>query len=554
ARLTPWDGKCPSCGTAVATSTAGDGELEARETVRARLAEAALGEYEVVGELGRGGMGWVFLGRDRKLGRLAALKVLPSLDALRPASVERFRREAETAARLSHPNIVPVFGAGGDMATPYFAMAYVEGGSLAERIAKEGSLPVSEALRIAREVGSALAYAHRQGVVHRDVKPQNIMLEKEAGRALVTDFGIARAAAAERMTMSGMAIGTPGYMAPEQAAGASDVDGRADVYALGVVLFEMLTGKRLEAFEGGEWPISSASVRRSAQRTRPDLPSGLVDVVARAAAPRREDRWPSVEALLVALEPFVTPGAPPVAGRRRVWWYVAGAGVVVAAAIRLGALSPFRGGVRPVPVGVAASRTIAVMPFAGDTAAAGILQGFLVYQLHLLRTLNVVEKPVFAPAPGSHAASPAVLALARKAGASWILHGVIGPPGAVRELQVGVVKVQTGESEDLGHFTAADVGRAAADSVLLRLAGVQTGRDLGLAVGTVRAPISLDAVRAWRTAEDAFRRADYASAVAGYDSVIELDSNYALASYKRFLAVLQQEPTEDRIREALGAV
>jgi serine/threonine-protein kinase len=551
ARLTPWEGKCPSCGTPVSTSTAGDGEFEAREAVRARLAEAALGEYEVVGELGRGGMGWVFLGRDRKLGRLAALKVLPSLDALRPASVERFRREAETAARLSHPNIVPVYGAGGDMATPYFAMAYVEGGSLAERIAKEGSLPVSEALRIAREVGSALAYAHRQGIVHRDVKPQNIMLEREAGRALVTDFGIARAAAAERMTMSGMAIGTPGYMAPEQAAGASDVDGRADGYALGVVLFEMLTGKRLEAFEGGEWPISSASVRRSAQRTRPDLPSGLVDVVARAAAPRREDRWPSVEALLTALEPFVTPGAPPVAGRRRVWWYVAGAGVVVAAAIRLGALSPFQAARRQVPIGAAASRTIAVMRFGGDTAAASSLLDMLLFPG--FSPMLVADSRVFSPAVGDPA-SPEVRAKARKAGASWILHGYIRRAGAGFELQVSVVNVETGQPEELGRFTVAELGLAAADSVVLRLAGGRAGHDLGLATGTVRAPISLDAVRAWRSAEDAFRRADYAAAVAGYDSVIALDSNYALASYKRFLAVLQQEPTEDRIREALGAV
>lgn len=561
AALAPWDSACRVCGALLATAgrgakvTASEADAaEALEAVRARLAEAAGREYEITGELGRGGMGWVFLGRDRRLGRLAALKVLPPLDALRAASVERFRREAETAARLSHPNIVPIFGAGGDAATPYFAMAYIEGETLADRLAREGALPVEDALRIAREVGGALSYAHRQGVVHRDVKPQNILLEREAGRALVADFGIARAAAEERMTMPGVAIGTPGYMAPEQAGGASDVDARADVYALGAVLFEMVTGRRLESVEEGQWPVSSSAVKRAVQRARPELSAPAVGAVARAVAPRREDRWPSVDALLVALEPVDTPGARRVAGRRWVWWYVAGAGVVVAAAIRLGALSPFRGGVRPVPVGAAAPRTIAVMPFTGDTAAAGILQGILVYQLQGLRTLSVVAKPVFSPAPGSDAASPEVLALAKKAGASWILHGLIGPAGAVRELQVRVVNVETGQPEELGGFKVADVGRAAADSVVLRLARRRVGQDLGLAAGTALAPISLDAVRAWRTAEDAFRRADYAAAVAGYDSVIALDSNYALASYKRFLAVLQQEPTEDRIREAVGAV
>ncbi len=552
ASLTPWAGTCPACGAPVAASLTGTDEREARDTVRARLADAARAEYEVVSEIGRGGMGWVFLGRDRKLGRLAALKVLPALDAMRPASVERFRREAETAARLSHPHIVPVYGAGGDMGTPYFAMAYVEGESLAERI-KAGALPVAEALRVMREVGSALAYAHRQGVVHRDIKPQNILLEREGGRALVADFGISRAAAAERMTHSGVAIGTPGYMAPEQAAGTSDVDGRVDVYALGVVAFEMLTGKRLEDQDSGGWPIATSEARRATRRLRPDLPDGLAEVVARAVAPRREDRWPSVDALLAALEPFAARSAAGgVPWRHRLWWGVAAAGVVVAAAIRMGVLAKGRAGPTPAAAGPA-THGIAIMRFDGDTAAADSLLPLLRYQLGGFTAVRVADPRVFAP-PGGDPASAEVRAAARRAGASWILHGFVGRSGAGREVQLRLVEVATGHALDLGRLVAPGLDLAVADSVVLRLTQGRAGRELGLAGGASQAPASLEAVRAFDAADDAFRRADYAAAVREYDRVLALDSTFAPARYKRFLADLQQEPTEDRVREAVRGV
>jgi serine/threonine protein kinase len=209
------------------------------------LAAALAGQFHVERELGRGGMGVVYLARDERLDRFIALKVLPATHATDSATVERFLREARTAARLAHPNVVPVYHAGEVGGTAYFTMAFVEGESLADRVRERGPLRAVDAVPILRDVAWALAYAHARGVVHRDVKPENILLERSTRRTLVTDFGIAYHAPinenAARLTADGHVLGTVHYMSPEQVTG-HELDGRSDLYALGVVAYEVLSG------------------------------------------------------------------------------------------------------------------------------------------------------------------------------------------------------------------------------------------------------------------------------------------------------------------------
>jgi serine/threonine-protein kinase len=209
------------------------------------MLQAALGaQYVLEQELGRGGMATVYRARDVRHERPVAVKVLhPELAAVLGA--QRFLAEIHTTAALQHPHILPLFDSGSVGGLLYYVMPYVEGETLRARLARERQLPIDEALRITREVASALDYAHRHGVIHRDVKPENVLLDEE-GRTLVADFGIAlavRHAAGERLTQSGMSLGTPQYMAPEQAVGEKTIDVRADVYALGAVTYEMLAGE-----------------------------------------------------------------------------------------------------------------------------------------------------------------------------------------------------------------------------------------------------------------------------------------------------------------------
>ena len=271
------------------------------------LQAALAGEYSLQRELGRGGMGVVYLARDVQLDRDVAIKVLPTHLARDAAARERFLREARMAAGLSHPNIVPIHRVGDAGGFVFFVMSYVEGETLGERLRTRGPLPPADATRILREVAWALAYAHGRGIVHRDVKPDNILLEAGTGRALVTDFGIAhRGRDPSVVTDPGKITGTAHFMSPEQAAN-SPVDGRSDIYALGVVGYLAVSGRL--PFESSNVPAlllkQATEEPLSATRAAPGLPPALAAAIDRCLERDPAARFAHAEALADALSPPV---------------------------------------------------------------------------------------------------------------------------------------------------------------------------------------------------------------------------------------------------------
>ena len=266
---------------------------------------AALGDqYAIEGEIGRGGMSVVYRARDIRLNRTVAIKVLPPELAYDPGVRMRFTREAQTSAQLAHAHIIPIYDVGERAGIAYFVMALVTGGNLATLLANEPRPPIDEVRRILREIADALDYAHVRGVIHRDIKPDNILLDRDSGRAVVTDFGIARAMeSGTRLTATGVAVGTPTYMSPEQAVGEREVDGRSDIYSLGVVGYQMLTG-RLPFTAGNSMALLLKHVSErppAIADLRPDAPRGLREAIERALMKSPDDRWPSAATLREAL-------------------------------------------------------------------------------------------------------------------------------------------------------------------------------------------------------------------------------------------------------------
>jgi serine/threonine-protein kinase len=272
--------------------------------LRDRVTAAFGGQYLIGDEVGRGGMAVVYAAEDVRLQRNVALKVLPPDLAFRSDVRERFVREAQTAARLNHPNIVPIYAVHEQAGMVCFAMSLVTGESLAALIGRDTHPAAERIAAILEQVADALAYAHASGVVHRDIKPDNILLDRESGRAMVTDFGIARAAeSGSRLTQTGIAVGTPAFMSPEQATGEKDVDGRSDVYSLGVVGYLLLAGRL--PFQAASTPaMLLAHVSETPPpigTLRPNAPRALVDILERALAKRPADRWESAMAMRDAL-------------------------------------------------------------------------------------------------------------------------------------------------------------------------------------------------------------------------------------------------------------
>ena len=282
------------------------------------LQRALAGRYTIERELGRGGMGIVYLARDLALERPVAIKLLPPQLATQQELRDRFLRETRTAAGLSHPNIVPIYAVEqrGDLV--FYVMGYVDGETLTQRVRRAGPLPPSDAARLLQEAAWALSYAHGRGIIHRDVKPDNILIERATGRSFLTDFGIARVASAATMTAVGLTLGTPQFMSPEQAAG-EHLDGRSDLYSLGVVGFFALTGAI---------PFDAPSVQAvlamhltkpapPVASLRPGLPAKLAAVVDRCLAKEPSDRFASGEAMVNAIQAAQAPAlaiAPQVRG------------------------------------------------------------------------------------------------------------------------------------------------------------------------------------------------------------------------------------------------
>ncbi|MBK6485993.1 MAG: serine/threonine protein kinase [Gemmatimonadetes bacterium] len=267
------------------------------------LAASLASAYRIERELGRGGMGVVFLARDERLDRPVALKVLPPAIATQPTVRQRFLREARTAAQLAHPNIVPIYAADESGGFAYFVMAYIDGETLGQRVAALGRLEPAEVVRLLRDAAWALAYAHARGLVHRDVKPDNLMVERNTGRLVVTDFGIAHAPDSSPLTQAGLVMGSVHFMSPEQGAGDA-LDGRSDLYALGTVGFLLLSGQL--PFEHDQ--ASAVLVQRATRdapplrSVAPDVPPSIAAVIDGCLERDPDKRPPTGEALAELLE------------------------------------------------------------------------------------------------------------------------------------------------------------------------------------------------------------------------------------------------------------
>jgi len=415
---------------------------------------AALGDrYIIDRELGHGGMATVYLARDPKHERFLALKTLRPEIAM-ALGRERFLREIKLAARLQHQNILGVYDSGDAGGVLYYVMPFVEGESLRDRLAREPQLPLDEALQIAREVADALAYAHSHDVVHRDIKPENIMLS--GGHAIVADFGIARAVSAaggDKLTETGLAIGTPTYMSPEQAAGTGQVDRRSDIYSLGCVLYEMLAGQ--PPFTG---PTAQAILARHSldavprlKIVRETIPDELEAVINRALAKVPADRYSTAAQFAAAMSAASTGTVSRVTAARPVtappaWYKPAIAAGLIAVVAGLGWMAfGGKGNAGPAAGGLDPHR-VAVLYFADaslDSSLGYLADGLteaLIADLSQVRTLDVVSRSGVAPLRGREAPRDSV---ARALAAGTLVEG--GVESAGRRVRV-TVRLVDGES------------------------------------------------------------------------------------------------------------
>jgi eukaryotic-like serine/threonine-protein kinase len=510
-----------------------------------RLQGALADRYRIKRELGRGGMATVYLAQDLKHDRPVALKVLrPDLAA--SLGPERFLREIKLAAHLQHPHILPLHDSGEAGGFLYYVMPYVEGESLRERLTREYQLPVDDAVRIGCEAARALDHSHRHGVIHRDLKPENILLSQE-GDTLVADFGIGRALGTrtveERLTDTGIVIGTPAYMSPEQALGESELDARTDVYSLGVVLYEMLAGE--PPFTG---PSAQAVVARRLLEVPPPLSTKrkavsaeLERVVSQALARAPADRPMTAGALAVALEATRNRGGATTVplvrsiGRRLRRVTARHIGVALAALAGIVGLSMFlrdrsRGGPR------LDSQLVAVAPFDVLSPSLALwregLVDLLSRNLDGAASLRTVSPTTVIRVWGGRADPASAQALAAHTGAGLAVFGTL--IGLGRDS----VQLRATLLDAAGHRVVdqVQVGNAAdrmvelADSLTMGLLRVlrRTG-----AAGAMRAdPLSsrsLPALKAFLHGEQHYRLSDWDSAIGFYNRALELDTGFTLA-------------------------
>jgi tetratricopeptide (TPR) repeat protein/tRNA A-37 threonylcarbamoyl transferase component Bud32 len=535
--------------------------------LRDRLA-AALGDgYRLGRELGGGGMSHVFEAEDVALGRRVVVKVIaPELSA--GVNAARFRREIQLAASLQHPHIVALLAAGQAGELLYYTMPFVEGESLRARLDREGELAVSEAVRILREVADALAHAHARGIVHRDIKPDNVLLTER--HALVADFGVAKAihdgqagahAGEGTLTSVGFTLGTPAYMAPEQAAGDSHIDQRADIYALGVMAYEMLAGERPFA---GPTPqallaaqVTSAAVPLSDRR--PAVPAPLAEAVMRCLEKRPADRWQQADAFLGAIDPVATPAGgtivstptvPTPAPHRSRWRGRAmalGAAVVVMLALAARAL-----GLLPesslVAQGVLTERDrILVADFGvppGDSALARALAEALRVDLSQARSVVVVQPEYTRQVltrmqrdPDAPLDARTARELAIREGLKAVVAGELARAGGGYTISARILATGSDEALVSTRETAAD----SADILpaLSRLSGTLRRR-IGESLAGARAAEPLDAVttgslealRKYTQAVRAIDRGENERAIGLLDEAVAADTGFAMAHRK----------------------
>jgi hypothetical protein len=525
------------------------------------LGAALASRYVLERELGRGGMATVYLARDLRHDRAVALKVLrPELAAaLGPG---RFQREIRFAARLSHPNILPLFHSGETGGRLWYAMPYVQGESLRQRLAREGQLGVAEAVRITRQVAAALDYAHLQEIVHRDIKPENILLAGD--QVLVADFGIAKAldgSSAEKLTETGLSLGTPGYMSPEQAAGGR-VDARSDLYALGCVLYEMLAGA--PPFSG---PTPQSVMARHAvdpvpplRTVRATIPPAVEQAVLRALAKVPADRFRTGTQLAEALEAQgPRTSAPRLHLSARSAKLALGAFLVAGLAV-VAARSVKERSIPAIPPSVA---TLAVLPLvssAGDTGLAGLGRDLAVtISANLdgvagMRTADrlaianaTADRPNLSPADGA--------ALAKRLQANSILRGTLVRAGDNVRLDLGLYRTDglaplaegisvTNHRDSIGPLT---------DSVtwtLLRQVW-QRGEPPSPSLDAVTTR-SLPALRAFLQGERELGADRWGEALLAFRSAVAADSSFWLAHFRYALAqVWQHEPVDSGVADLL---
>ena len=518
-------------------------------------------QYRLERELGRGGMGVVFLATDTTLDRRVAIKAVHPELAAHQSIGRRFLAEARTIARLRHPNIVAVHTAGNADGLLYYVMDEVEGESLRQRLVREQRLDPATVARIVGDVAAALEAAGRAGVVHRDVKPENVLLDQATGRAMLADFGIARAMAAESGTSStgqGVAVGTPAYMSPEQAAG-EDIDGRSDLYALGVVAYEMLAG--VPPFRGPNRVVVSKHIAERPvpiERVRPDTPRPLAAAIMRALEKQPAERWQTGEAFRQALA--TEQPAPPNSRRRR----LVVAGAVAALALAAGALGLARRSPGP-PSGVNPRHSILVLPFDNlrdDRAVDWLRDGsvsMLGLNLSQWNDLTVVDHERLHDLMAAHRLRPGddvgldlARRLAREAGVWTVVLGDYAQAGDSLHLTARVFDVASGTRVDVARVddrTGADV-RPLFDELaakLLDLSGAPNEIRIGIARSTTA---SLEAYRAYLGGVEQLNRWDLAGAARELERAIRIDTTFGLAYYKLALTRGWLVGTGDSIADA----
>jgi serine/threonine-protein kinase len=500
-------------------------------------------QYRLERELGRGGMGVVFLATDTTLDRRVAIKAVHPELAAHESIGRRFLAEARTIARLRHPNIVAVHAAGTAGGLLYYVMDEVGGESLRQRLVRERRLDPAAVQRIVADVAAALDAAGRAGVVHRDVKPENVLLDEATGRALLADFGIARAMAGESGTSStgqGVAVGTPAYMSPEQAAG-EEIDGRSDLYALGIVAYEMLAG--MPPFRGPNRVVVSKHIAERPvpiERIRPETPRPLAAAVMRALEKQPSDRWQTGEGFRQGL----TTERPAMGGRRRRRALIAtgaAAAVALAAGIGLAGRSP------GPPAGVNPRHSILVLPFDNlrdDRTVDWLRDGsvsMLGLNLSQWNDLAVVDHERLHDLLAKHRLHPGddiglemARRLAREAGVWTVVLGDFAQAGDSLHLAARVYDVASGKRVDVARVddrTGADV-RPLFDQLaakLLDLSGAPNEIRIGLMRSTT---MSLEAYRAYLTGVENLNRWDLASAERELQRAIRIDTTFGLAYYK----------------------